>query len=251
MNIWILSLVSVIIVSALSLIGIVFLSVKPARLQKIIFILVSFAIGGLYGDAFLHLLPESMNILHNRVLIGGLIISGILVFFVLEKFILWRHEHHILSNVKTVIKPLGYINLFADSFHNFIDGVLIGSSYMVNLQIGITTTIAVILHEIPHELGNFGVLIHSGFSIKRALWFNFLSACTAILGAVTALIFGQGINGFSNFVLPFAAGGFIYLAGSDLVPELKKNSTIKQSVNQFIFIVLGIMLLFAFKFLGN
>src|ERR1035437_4360941 len=140
MNTWILSLVSVVTVSALSLAGIVFLLVKPARLQKIIFVLVSFAVGGLFGDAFFHLLPESMNVLHNEVLIGGLIITGILVFFVLEKFILWRHDHHIQTETEMIIKPLGYMNLFADSFHNFIDGVLIGSSYMVSQQIGITTT---------------------------------------------------------------------------------------------------------------
>jgi zinc and cadmium transporter len=248
---WIFSIVSVIIVSAISLIGIVFLSVKPARLQKIIFVLVSFAVGGLFGDAFLHLLPESFYILQNHVLIGELIIAGILVFFVLEKFILWRHKHHILTDTEPAIKPLGYMSILADGCHNIIDGVLIGSSYMVNPTLGLTTTVAVILHEIPHEIGNFGVLIHSGFSIKRALWFNFLAACTAILGTVSALVLGQSIKGFSDFVLPFAAGSFIYIAGSDLVPELKKETTINQSVNQFIFIVLGILLLYGFRFLGN
>jgi len=246
MEIWIFSIVSVIIVSAISLIGIAFLSIQPARLQKVVFILVSFAVGGLFGDAFFHLLPESIDSLKNHTLIGILIISGIMTFFVLEKFILWRHDHRIYPIPKEKIKPIGYINLIADSFHNFIDGILIASSFIVSPQIGIATTIAVILHEIPQEIGDFGVLIHSGFSIKRALFLNFITACTAIIGAVSALLFEQTIQGFSHLVLPFAAGGFIYLAGSDLMPELKKENSIKQSAKQFIFIALGLLLLYNF-----
>lgn len=251
MNIWILTLSSVIIVSVISFVGITFLIVKTVQLQKIIFVLVSFAVGALLGDTFFHLLPESIEKIKNPKLIGSLIITGLLTFFVLEKFLLWRHDHRISEINNSKIKPLGYISLAADGFHNFIDGILIGSSYMVSPELGTATTIAVILHEIPQEISDFGVLIHSGFSIKKALFFNFLAACTAILGAIVALLFGQSIQGISHFVLPFAAGGFIYLAGSDLMPELKKENTIKQSFSQFVFIQLGILLLYAFSFLEN
>jgi len=251
MNVWIYSIVSVIIVSVISLVGIAFLSVKPARLQKILLVLVSFAVGALFGDAFFHLLPESIETLQNHTLIGGLIIGGILAFFILEKFLLWRHDHRIQTDSETEIKPLGYMSLAADAFHNFIDGILIGSSYMVSPHLGLTTTIAVILHEIPQEIGDFGVLIHSGFSVKRALLLNFLTACAAIIGATVALYFGHSISGLSNYIIPFAAGGFIYLAGSDLMPELKKENTFKQSISQFVSIGLGIFLLYTFSFFEN
>ena len=248
--IWIQALISTILVSAVSLVGIAFLSMKQQRVQKIIFILVSFAVGGLFGDVFFHLLPESIELHQNPTLVGGLIIAGLLSFFSLEKFILWRHDHRIQHDHNT-IKPLGYMNLVADGFHNFTDGVLIGASYLINPQLGVTTTIAVILHEIPQEIGDFGVLIHSGFSVRKALWLNFLTACTAILGTIVVLLLGNSINSMVNYIIPFAAGGFIYLAGCDLIPELKKENSVKQSVIQLSCIVLGMIMLYAFRFLEN
>jgi zinc and cadmium transporter len=250
MNTWISAVLSTLLVSIVSLVGIGFLSMNQQRLQKIIFILVSFAVGALFGDAFFHLLPESIEMHQNPTLVGGLIIAGLLSFFTLEKFILWRHDHRIPHDHKT-IKPLGYMSLVADGFHNFIDGVLIGASYLVSPHIGITTTIAVILHEIPQEIGDFGVLVHSGFSVRKALWLNFITACTAVLGTLVVLFLGNSISSMINYIIPFAAGGFIYLAGCDLIPELKKENSIKQSLLQLCCIVLGMLMLYLFRFLEN
>jgi zinc and cadmium transporter len=251
MIIWFNALFSVFVVSLISLAGIVFISMKPVRLQGIIFILVSFAIGGLFGDCFFHLLPAAYVKIRNPSKISFFIILGILAFFILEKFLLWRHDHHIQDDKNNKIKPLGYISLVADSVHNLFDGVLIGSSYLVSFKIGLATTVAVIMHEIPHEIGNFGVLVHSGFTIKRALLLNFMTACTAIFGTVCALIFGEMSGEFTNLILPFAGGGFIYLAGSDLVPELKKSNSLVSSLVQFLIIICGLSLLYLFTFLEN
>jgi zinc and cadmium transporter len=248
MIIWLFALISTLLVSIVSLAGIGFLSINPARLQKIVFILVSFAVGALFGDAFFHLLPESVETHDNPVLVGGLVMSGILAFFILEKIILWRHDHRLHNNNRQ-IKPLGYMSLAADGFHNFIDGILIGASYLVSPDIGITTTLAVILHEIPQEIGDFGILVHSGLKVRKALWLNFLTACMAVAGTIVVLILGQKMHDLVNYIIPFAAGGFIYLAGCDLIPELKKDIGIKQSLIQLGCIFTGILLLYAFRFI--
>lgn len=166
----------------------------------------------------------------------------------MEKFLRWRHEHYIEVSENTV-HPIGYVSLFADTLHNFVDGVLIGASYLVSLPLGISVTIAIVLHEIPQEIGDFGVLLHAGFSKRKALLVNSLSAVAAIVGMILALIIGCEVDGLSGFIVPFAAGGFVYLAGSDLVPELHKENTIAKSLIQFTFILLGICLLFLLTFL--
>ena len=160
---------------------------------------------------------------------------------------MWRHDH--AAEHTHPIHPVGYINLVADGLHNFIDGVLIGASYLVSMPIGLATTIAVILHEIPQEIGDFGVLLHAGFSRRRALWLNFLTATIAILGAVISLLVGARLHHFSAGVLPLAAGGFIYIAGSDLVPELHKEREPPQAAVQLIAIGVGIGLMLLLKLL--
>ena len=137
------------------------------------------------------------------------------------------------------------MNLIADGAHNFIDGVLIGVSYMVSLPIGIATTIAVILHEIPTEIGDFGVLLHAGYSTRRALQYNFLSALMAVAGTLLALSIGPSISSFTTAVLPITAGGFLYIAGSDLIPELHREINLKHTLLQFLAILAGIGLMVA------
>jgi zinc and cadmium transporter len=250
MSVWIQALLSTILVSLVSLVGIGFLSMNQIRLQKIVFILVSFAVGALFGDAFFHLFPESIKMHENPALVGGLIVAGILAFFILEKFILWRHDHRLQHEHQT-IKPLGYMSLVADGFHNFIDGILIGASYLVSPHLGITTTLAVVLHEIPQEIGDFGVLVHSGFSVRKALWLNFITACNAIAGTIVVLLLGNSIDNLVKYIIPFAAGGFIYLAGCDLIPELKKENSVKQSVLQLCCITMGLLMIYLFRFFEN
>jgi len=237
------------LVSLLSLIGLAFISVAEEKLKRIIFFMVSLAVGGLFGDAFIHLLPESFERLGNKLQASVLVLAGILAFFVLEKLLLWRHEHVLESDHS--IRPVGYMNLVADGAHNFIDGAIIGASYVISLHIGIATTLAVIFHEIPHELGNFFVLLYAGFTKKKALFFNFVSAGFAILGTVISLLVGSRVADFSSVMLPLAAGGFIYIAGSDLVPELNKESTLGKSLVQLLAIGVGVGLMLVLDMLED
>lgn len=239
--IWLYALSSVFIVSLISLIGIAFISMREAKLKQIIFVMVSLAVGGLFGDAFIHLLPEFFEKFQNKLEGSLYILAGIFAFFVLEKFLLWRHQHVVETD--RPIHLVGYMNLVADGVHNFIDGVIIGASYEQSLHVGIATTMAVVFHEIPHELGNFFVLLYAGFTKRRALIFNFLSALFAVLGTIVSLLLGSAVAGFSRAMLPLAAGGFIYIAGSDLVPELNKESNLVKSVIQLVAIGTGVGLM--------
>ena len=189
------------------------------------------------------LLPESFEKLGANLTSSLYIVIGILIFFVLEKFIRWRHCH--IATPEGHPHPVAVMNLIGDGVHNLIDGMLIGASYIVSIPIGISTTLAIILHEIPQEIGDFGVLLHSGFSVKKAVAFNFLSAITSILGAIISLFAGSHIEGYSSILLPITAGGFIYIAGSDLIPELQHECKLSISILQFISIILrvGIMAL--------
>jgi zinc and cadmium transporter len=238
MQVWIYTIISVILVSAISLIGIFTLFLNKNIPKKILLFLVSFAVGGLFGDAFIHLLPESFEKLGANLTSSLYIVIGILIFFVLEKFIRWRHCH--IATPEGHPHPVAVMNLIGDGVHNLIDGMLIGASYIVSIPIGISTTLAIILHEIPQEIGDFGVLLHSGFSVKKAVAFNFLSAITSILGAIISLFAGSHIEGYSSILLPITAGGFIYIAGSDLIPELQHECKLSISILQFISIILGV-----------
>jgi zinc and cadmium transporter len=239
MEVWIYTIISVILVSLISLIGIFTLFLNKDLPKKMLLFLISFSVGGLFGDAFIHLLPESFEKLGADLTTSLYIVSGILIFFVLEKFIRWRHCH--FAAPEECPRPVAAMNLVGDSVHNLIDGMLIGASYTVSIPIGISTTLAIILHEIPQELGEFGVLVHSGLSVKKAIVFNFLSALTPILGgAIISLFAGSHIEGYSSILLPITAGGFIYIAGSDLIPELQHECKLSISVLQFISIILGV-----------
>ena len=238
---WSYSIVSVVLVSLVSLIGIITIPISESKLKKTVFLMVSLATGALFGDAIIHLLPEAFERSTNRVEISLYTLAGIFLFFVLEKFLGWRHDHVLEHGNPSHL--VGQMNLVADGLHNLIDGMLIGASYLVSLRVGIATTTAVVLHEIPHEIGNFGVLLHAGFGKRRALFFNFLSASLAIVGTIVALVIGEGGKNFSLLMLPLTAGGFIYIAGSDLVPELHKDREPLKSLLQFITMSMGVGLM--------
>ncbi len=236
---------SVLIVSALSLIGAVFLSLSPKVLQKLLFFLVSLSAGALLGDSFLHLIPEAAAAAGGRLNVWLWLIGGLLIFFVLEKIIHWRHCH--IPTSAEHPHPLGIMNLVGDALHNFFDGVIIAGSFAVSLPLGLASFIAVVAHEIPHEIGNFGVLVYAGYSRGRALFFNFLTALTAMLGALLAVLFGPKISGFGELIVPFTAGGFIYIATADLIPELKKETAALKSLLQLLFILIGVALMLILK----
>src|SRR3989344_3396861 len=246
-NIWIYSLASVFIVSVISLVGIITLSINVGKLRKLLIYLVSFAAGALLGDAFIHLLPEAAEEGFG-VPVSLYVLFGIGISFLIEKVVHWHHFHYTLD--KGHIHPFAIMNLVGDLVHNFIDGTIIAASYMVNIPVGIATTIAVILHEIPQEISDFGVLLHGGFTKARALFYNFLTALTAVLGAIAALLIGSRIEGITISLAAFAAGAFIYIAGSDLIPELHKGKfDWKSSLMQFVAIVLGVLVMYTLLFL--
>jgi zinc and cadmium transporter len=235
---WTYALLSVLAVSLLSLIGVVTFSLKDKVLKKILLFLVSFSAGALFGGAFIHLLPEAVTEYGFTTGISLSLLSGIFAFFVLEKFIHWRHCH--IPTSKEHPHPFALMNLVGDAIHNFIDGLVIGAAYLLSIPVGMATTVAVVLHEIPQEIGDFGVLIHGGFKRGKALLFNFITALTSILGVVIAIILNGYIGNISYYLVPFAAGGFIYIAGSDLIPELKKVTSLRSAFTQLIGLILGV-----------
>ncbi len=240
-------LASVAIVSLVSLVGVICLSFDLKRLKSIVLFLVSFSAGALFADAFVHLLPEAVEEYGFGVELSLYVLSGIIFFFIVEKFIHWHHCH--LEPNKHHPHPFAYMNLLGDAVHNFIDGLIIGASYLVNVPTGIATTLAVVLHEIPQEIGDFGVLLHGGFSKAKALLMNFLTSLTALLGTVLALFLNNYISNLSAFLVPFAAGGFIYIAGSDLIPELHKEEDMGKSFIQLVTFLLGIAVMLGLLFL--
>jgi zinc and cadmium transporter len=175
--------------------------------------------------------------------ISILILAGILSFFVMEKFLHWHHGHDV-EHIDPHPRSFGYISLYADGLHNFTDGILIAAGWMSGPEIGIATTLTVVLHEIPQEISDFGILIHAGFTARKALWLNFYAALTAVLGTVITLFIGTGVESLSKWVIPFAAGGFIYLAGTDLMPELNKDRSRRNSLIQFVMIIAGLALMY-------
>jgi zinc and cadmium transporter len=236
MVVWLYTLGSVVIVSMISLIGVFYISIDQKRLVKMLLFMVSFAAGALLGDSFLHLLPESVED-GMELKVSVFILTGVFVFFILEKIICWRHCH--IPTSEDHPHPVGIMNLIGDGFHNVLDGMIIGGSYLVSIPLGISTTLAVILHEIPQEIGDFGILIHAGYTIRKALFFNFLCALTAVLGAVLTLAIGLKSESVSAFLVPFTIGSFVYIATADLIPELKKETALKKSLLQLLFILLG------------
>ena len=235
--------ISVIIISLVSLIGVFSLSLKEEILKKYINFFISLAIGALLGDAFIHIIPEAFESHLGPNSVSILVIIGILLFFVIEKFIHWHH--HGEDKEVEHIHPVGKLVLFTDGFHNLIDGAIIGASFLVSIPVGIATTLAVIIHEIPQEIGDFAVLIHAGYTKKRALWLNFFSALASIFGLIIVFIFGNIIENIAIWFIPIAAGGFIYIAVADLIPELHKTKKLKHSLIQLGIIILGVLSMIA------
>lgn len=235
-------LISTFVVSLISLIGIFTLTIKETLLHRVLFGLVGFSAGALIGGAFLHILPEALEKTQS-ISIFYYLILGIVLFFLMERYFYWRHCHNGICD----IHAFTYLNLIGDSLHNFIDGMVIAAGFNLSIKLGIITTLAIIFHEIPQELGDFGVLIYGGFSKQKALLYNFLTALFAMLGALIGYFIADFTEGFSSFILPLTAGGFIYIAASDLIPQIHKESNLGRSNLAFITFLVGILFMAGVK----
>lgn len=234
-----------------------FLLIPKARRTSLLPHMVSFAIGALLGAAFLGLLPHALNSAAGADAHGIMktTLFGILTFFVLEKLVLWRHCHsfecevhgaddhgHQHSHEQT--SPAGTLVLVGDAVHNFVDGVLIAAAFMTDIHLGVVTALAVAAHEIPQEVGDFAILLDSGFSRAKAFLFNVLASLTTVAGALLAFYSLQEVQDFVPYVLAIAASSFIYVAVADLIPGLHKRTEVSESLRQIVLIASGILVIY-------
>ncbi|MCH7604723.1 ZIP family metal transporter [Patescibacteria group bacterium] len=224
-------------ISFLSLSGVMLLFLREDLFRRLSIFLVAFAAGTLMGVAFLDLLPEAVGMLDELGNSFVFILIGFLTFFLIEKTLHWHHTHR--ADPKHA--PLGMLSLVGDAFHNFIDGIILAAIFLVDVRLGMAATVAVALHEIPQEISEFGVLVYSGFSRQRALFLNFISATTVIVGGVVGFfLVGAMIQWLPLFLL-FAVGTFLYLAASDFVPEIRKEEGVARSIQIFLIFVAGLL----------
>lgn len=232
-------LVATFVDSLVGLVGAISLFMKSKDIQKIVNKLVAFAAGTMLGGAMLHLLPEAAEMTPFS---GEFAVLGFLLFFLTERILHWKHCH----DVECEHHPLGWLIITSDSVHNFVDGLVIASAFLINTTLGWITTLAIIAHEVPQEIGDFAVLIHGGFSRGKATFWNFVSQCTCIVGGLVGYFFGSG---FESFLVPFAAGGFLYISAVDLIPELHPGNGEEGHFNSFALFLFGILLMAGMKFL--
>lgn len=238
-------LIATFLISLISFIGVLTLFLKGELLNKVLLILVALSAGALIGGAFLHLLPEAIRQVgsgEGEVLkVFLFVLLGFSIFFILEQFINWHHHHDCVSCEK--VAPFSYLILISDAVHNFIDGFIIAASFIIAFPVGIVAVLAVGLHEIPQEIGDFGVLIYGGMKKSKALFLNFLTGLIAVIGGIAGFFLSTKIGDSIVYLLPFAAGNFIYIASSDLIPEIKNKESIKKSLTYFLVFLLGISLM--------
>lgn len=240
---------SVLAVSAVSLVGVFTLSMREALLRRTLFILVALATGAMLGNVLLHLLPEVYAEATNPQLAALWVLAGVLFFFVLEKVLHWQHAHpleehpHEHESREEHTAHMGPLVLIADGLHNVTDGFIIAAAYLVSIEVGIATTVAVMLHEFPQEIGDFGLLLHVGFTRVQALLWNFCSALTAFAGAAAGLLLSGIVADSIPYIVAFAAGNLLYIAVSDLLPELRKVYDVRRSLIQLVLLVAGAALM--------
>lgn len=243
------TVIATFLTSLFSLTGIYALSLKEKTLHSILLVLVAFSAGSILGTAYLNLLPEATELLEGQIAFIYITL-GFILFFFLERFIYWYHGHGHEADIsaktgRRTTKGFAYLNLIGDGAHNFIDGIVIAASFLIGFPVGLNTTIAVIFHELPQEMGDYGILVYAGFKRSKALLLNFLVALTVVLGGISAALFIEMVETLKGLFIALSAGGFIYLAASELIPELHKEKSFKKSVVQFVLFVLGIILMWS------
>jgi zinc and cadmium transporter len=260
----------ILVIGLFSLVGIFMISLKDKTLDSILFVLIAFATGTILASALFDLIPEALHHLEelnsegpnlSESLLFTLVVIGYVSFFILERFFYWFHGHaHQRENElvcydhfdETIdasiardknIKNFALLNLIGDGLHNFLDGVIIMVAFLSGIGNGVVVTLAVLFHEFPQEIGDFGILLYGGFTKKKALLFNFISGMIAILGGFFALFLSGAVETFNFFFLAFSGGGFLYLASTELMPELIKQKDLKKSVIQALIFIAGLILI--------
>ena len=247
--------ISISVVSLVSFAGIAAFSMREEVMKKMLFILVGLAAGTLIGDAVIHLIPEALEKIGDERAFGLALLAGVVVFFILEKYLRWHHAHHGAEEeheTEEVLhhpKHLAPMVLFADGIHNLLDGAVIAAGFLISPIVGFATVVAVFLHEIPQEIADYALLVHSGFSRTKALFFNFLSALTAFLGAGLLLLLHSTFELVGAFAGAFTAGAFIYIAATDLIPELHKTKGAMRGAIELSAFIIGIAIMFLLTFL--
>jgi zinc and cadmium transporter len=234
-------------ISLIAWIGILTLFLNEAMLDRILLVLVALAAGALIGGAFIHLLPRAIAEYGttDTLPLFLYLIVGFCLFFVLEQFIHWHH-HHAATHEH---EPVSYLVLLSDTVHNFIDGLVIAGAFLLSVELGLVTAAAIALHEIPQEIGDYGVLGYGGFDRLHALVLNYITQATVILGGIAGYFFSGFVQGVPAFLLPFAAGTFIYIASSDLIPEIKHEDDVRKAGLYFVVFVVGILLMLGIRVL--
>lgn len=245
MNTLVLILASNILISLIAFIGLITLYIKEQLFQKIMVVLVALSAGALMGGAFLHLIPEAIEGFETEPVFLSVLI-GFAFFFLVEKVLHWHHCHEGECPVHTFAQ----MSLLGEAVHNFLDGLTIAAGFIASPSLGLATVLAVALHEIPQEIGDFGVLVYGGFGKSKALALNFAVALTAVLGGLLGFFLIGSVN-LVPFLLSFAAGGFIYVSSSDLIPEIKKETDLKKSIINFSVFILGLVLMYFLKVVSH
>jgi zinc and cadmium transporter len=231
--------------SAIALVGSVTLVLRESTLKRLLLPLVAFAAGSLIGGALFHMIPASLASMPMMTTLR-LVALGFVIFFALEQFLHWHHCHRAFAECK---KPLTYLILIGDGLHNFLGGLSIAGVFLQDVRLGIAAWIAAAAHEVPQELGDFGVLIHGGWKKRTALLFNLLSGLTFLVGGLVA--YGASLRLDVHWLVPLAAGNFLYIGASDLVPEVNKSHSLAASLLHFVVFSAGLGLLFAVAAAGG
>ncbi|MBU5687902.1 MAG: ZIP family metal transporter [Candidatus Woesearchaeota archaeon] len=234
-------ILSIFIISIISVVGLILIFFKKFDYEKNIYYMISFAAGTMLAASFFEVIPESLEATGTV----NYIFLGIILFLFIEKYIHWHHcNRESCEDKHKKVKPYVFLNLLGDGLHNFIDGAIITAAYMTNFELGLLTTISVAVHELPQEIGDFSILLKGGLKFRKALLFNFLTALTAFLGMFFTIFAGNYIENINPILLSIAAGGFIYLALSDIIPETHKETESKKIFKQTLFLILGIILVY-------
>jgi zinc and cadmium transporter len=232
------------LMSAIALVGGVTLVLAERTLQRILLPLVAFAAGSLLGGAFFHMIPVGLAAGTSDVTVYGLVLAGFAAFFGLEQFLHWHHCHRADTACK---QPLTYLILIGDGLHNFLGGLAVAGTFLIDIRLGVVTWLAAAAHEVPQELGDFGVLVHGGWERRKALFYNVLSALTFLAGGLIAYAASFRLD--MSFLVPFAAGNFIYIGAADLIPEVKAHADLQANILHFAAFTLGVALMLAVKLL--